>query len=95
MGEVTPTGAVMLDTEEELWWFRFMTGYRALHLEARTGIKMTRGFSAVRFFNEYGFKSKRIKPLLEEVHAYLRAESANGGIPKTVFSAVINSMEWE
>ena len=92
MGEVTPNGAVILDTKNEMAWFRFMTGYRALHLEARTGMKVARGFSAVKFFGEYGFKSKKLKPLMEEVKAYLEEQSAAGEIPKEVFAALRNDM---
>ena len=93
MGEVTTNGSVFLDTADEISWFRFMTGYRALHLEARTGMKVTRGFSAVKFFGEYGFKSKKLQPLMEEVKAYLEERSAAGEIPQEVFAAVQNSLE--
>ena len=92
MGEISKSGSVMLDTPEEIDWFRFMLGYKALHLEARTGMKMTRGFSAVRFFAAYGFKSKRLKPLLEEVEAYLEERARAGQVPDTVFAAMKNEM---
>ena len=89
MGETT-RHAVILDTPEEIDWFRFMLGYRALHLEANTGIKMTRRFSAVKFFNGYGFKSKRLKPLLEEVATFL--QNNTGSMPPHVLDAVKNTM---
>jgi hypothetical protein len=87
VGETTEHYTV-LDTPEEIDWFRFLTGYRALHLEANTGMKVTRGFSAVRFFKEYGFKSRRLKPLLGEVQAYMDANRP----PGVVIQGVLNTM---
>ena len=85
MGEIT-NGAVILDTPSEIDWFRFMLGWRALSLEVKTGIKTTRGFKATQFFGAYGFKSKRLKPLLAEVQAYIEANAAD--VPQTVYEAV-------
>ena len=90
MGETTRY-ATILDTPNEIGWFRFLAGYQALHLEARTGMKMTRGFSAVRFFAAYGLKSKRLKSLLEEVEVYVRDKAAAGEIPEVVFAALKRS----
>jgi hypothetical protein len=87
MGHVSEYG-VTLDTPEEMDWFRFLTGYRGLHLEAKTGMKLTRGFSPIKFFGDMGFKSKRLKPLLEEVKQYVMDQSELGRVPSAVFEAM-------
>ena len=85
MGEVTSWGTI-LDTPLEMDWYRFMLGWSALSLEAKTGMKMTRGFSATRFFAGYGFKAKRLKPLLAEVQAYIEERAAD--VPPSVYEAM-------
>ena len=79
---------IMLDTPKDMGWFRFMLGYKALHLEANTGMKMTRGFRPVKFFADYGFKSKRLPKLLQEVQAYIHEQAEAGQIPSDVFKAL-------
>lgn len=82
---VTSSWGTILDTPSEIGWYRFMLGWSALSLEAKTGMKMARGFSAVRFFGAYGFKSKRLKPLLAEVQAYIKEHAAD--VPPSVYEA--------
>ena len=88
MVEVMPTGSVVLDTQKEIAWYRFMVGFQALWIEANSGFKVNKRFSPVKFFGKYGFRSKRLKPLLEEVKNFLQEQNAIGEIPKEVFTAV-------
>jgi hypothetical protein len=88
MAVQTESGAVIMDTPDEIAWYRFMTGYRALSMEVHTGMKMTRGFSPVKFFADYGFKAKRIKPLLAEVQAFVKEQGQAGFIPAVVIESI-------
>lgn len=62
---VETTSAGTLITGESIKDFRLMTGIRAIRLEIRTGMKVTRGFSGIRFAKEYGYKGRSLQGALE------------------------------
>lgn len=62
---ITQNAGGTMVTGEDIDVLRFMMGLRAVAMEVATGMKPTRGFSALAFAAEYGVKARTKKAALE------------------------------
>lgn len=78
MSNVTQSGAVVIDTPEGIEMVRLLTFRRAMRLEIRTGMKLSRGRSVFAIAREQGLSKKRAK---KDVYADIDALVVAGGMP--------------
>lgn len=74
------TGSVMI-TGDDINLFRVATGLRAMAFEIKTGMKMTRGFSGIKFAQSYGYTGPKS---LKKAYAWLynfHEENVNKAYP--------------
>lgn len=75
MSEVLPNGTIILDTPQDIDFFRLLSLYHALELETEHGIRMSSRMSALQAAKRSGFAGSRPK-ILAQIRAQLEQMEA-------------------